>query len=124
MPKTEKPTEVMVVNNQAKTVFFPGVKLRPGVNSVPSGIADAMKKNPHIKKLVSISTGGVEIADMPPTTKGLDIPAAEALVEKTNDDGLLHKYQSEDGRPAVAKAISDKRETLKPSEKTEEKKGA
>lgn len=117
MPKAAS-ENVMVVNNQSHTVFFPGATLRPGVNSVPRATAAAMKKNPHIKKIK-----GVSIADAPPATKGLDIDEAVELVGKTHDDSLLHEYQSEDGRPAVAKAIADKREKLKPSEKTAEKTG-
>ena len=90
-----KSEEVMVVNNQSHTVFFPGAKLRPGVNSVPRKVAEAMKANPHISKLVAIS-----ISDAPPATKGLDVDKAVELVGKTHDDSLLHGYQAEDGRPA------------------------
>ena len=115
MAKAAKNDEVMVVNDQSRLVFFPGKTLRPGVNSVPVAVAEAMKKNPSMQKLKSIT-----ISDAPRATKGLDIPEAEELVEKTNDDELLHKYQSEDGRPAVAKAIVEQRAKLTPSDKKDD----
>lgn len=111
MPKAAS-EKVRVDNNQSHIVFYPGGKLRPGVNSVLRAAADAMKKNPHIKKVK-----GVSIADAPPSTKGLDVDEAVELVEKTHDDELLHEYRSEDDRPEVAKAIADKREKLTPAEK-------
>lgn len=112
MPKAASET-VMVVNNQSHTVFFPGATLRPGVNDVPRATAATMKKNPHITQVK-----GVSIADAPPATKGLDVDEAVELVEKTHDEKLLHKYRSEDERPAVAQAIVEKREELKKAKVT------
>ncbi len=114
MPKA-KPQEVMVMNGSAKTRFYKGLKLRPGVNSVPVKLAEEMQKNKHISKLVGISI--VAVSDKPPATKGSDVPEAVKLVKDTNDGDLLDKYESEDGRPEVAKAIRDKREELKPAKK-------
>ena len=109
--------QIMVVNNQPHLVFFGTTCLRPGVNSVSESVAKDIAKHPHTKNLVGVAK--VEIAKGPPSTKELNIDEAKALVGKTNDPDLLHKYQSEDARPAVAKAIVEKREDIGP---TEEKK--
>ena len=92
--KPEKSATVMVMNNQTHTVFYPGWKLSPGVNKVSRAAAEAMKKNPHIKKVK-----GISVTDAPPATKGLDIDDAVELVEKTYDPKLVQEFLSEDDRP-------------------------
>ena len=118
----------ITVGQGKDAIALPEIRITPGVNEIPRSRWEALQKHPPFVQALQyyMDQPGVLTVRQPPagqnpdadlSIKDFGIPEATQLVRETNDAQLLQRWQDEDDRKGVQRAIAEQLDKLSPKPK-------